>query len=65
MLLSEVLPQILQHMAPSLERYGCNHPDHRLALDGTTLYLGNQQLQQVKQSNAQFAHAQEGLIMDG
>ena len=44
---------------------GCNHPDHRLALDGTTLYLGNQQLQQVKQSNAQFAHAQEGLIMDG
>lgn len=32
-----------------------------LALDGTTLYLGNQQLQQVKQSNAQFAHAREVL----
>jgi hypothetical protein len=32
-----------------------------LALDGTTLYLGNQQLQQVKQSNVQFAHAREVL----
>ncbi|MGB8887356.1 MAG: hypothetical protein WCC87_11575 [Candidatus Korobacteraceae bacterium] len=32
-----------------------------LALDGTTLYLGNQQLQQVKRSNVQFAHAREVL----